>query len=338
MDFLSVPQSARVDGIIYKNNYPLIIHRGIATDFLHQIWWYHYPQYKLDKLSRHPSQIRSAFIMDLKLENKTVLVTAGSKGIGLATARGFHKEGARVAICGRTRENLDTAAALMPGCHIIAGDVSNAEDIERIVASATETFGGIDILVNNAGGPPPGLFVDLDDSDWAKAVELTLMSVVRATRLVLPHMQAQKWGRIVNISSSGVKQPVPGLTLSNSIRMAVLGWAKTLANQVGPDNILVNTVCPRLHQYRSHYADTGDPIGGFREICRWTRASHGCTDPASKDWRAGGGCQSCGVPRLRSSELYHRHRHSGGRRLGSKSELDLLPFDCLPPAPIFRVR
>ena len=182
--------------------------------------------------------------MDLKLENKSVLVTAGSKGIGLATARGFYEAGARVAICGRSQENLDAAVELMPDCLAIAGDVSNAEDIERIVALATKKTGGIDILVNNAGGPPPGLFVDLDDSDWAKAVELTLMSVVRTTRLVLPHMQAQKWGRIVNISSSGVKQPVPGLTLSNSIRMAVLGWAKTLANQVGPDNILVNTVCP----------------------------------------------------------------------------------------------
>ncbi len=182
--------------------------------------------------------------MDLKLENKSVLVTAGSKGIGLATARGFYDAGARVAICGRSQENLDAAAALMPDCLAITGDVSKAEDIDRIVASASGKFGGIDILVNNAGGPPPGLFVDLDDADWAKAVELTLMSVVRATRLVLPHMQAQKWGRIITISSSGVKQPVPGLTLSNSIRMAVLGWAKTLANQVGPDNILVNTVCP----------------------------------------------------------------------------------------------
>ena len=103
-------------------------------------------------------------------------------------------------------------------------------------------------MINNAGGPPPGLFADLADEDWNKAVELTLMSVVRATRLVLPHMREQKWGRVINISSSGVKQPVPGLTLSNSIRMAVLGWAKTLANQVAADNVLVNTVCPGFTQ------------------------------------------------------------------------------------------
>ncbi|GAB5482488.1 MAG: SDR family oxidoreductase [Parasphingorhabdus sp.] len=182
--------------------------------------------------------------MKLKLENKTVLVTAGSKGIGLATALGFHESGANVAICGRSQDNLDAAAAQMPGCLALTGDVSQGEDIDRVVGAVADKFGGIDILVNNAGGPPPGLFEDLADADWDQAVQLTLMSVIRATRLVLPHMRAQKWGRIINISSSGVKQPVPGLTLSNSIRMAVLGWAKTLANQVAGDNILVNTVCP----------------------------------------------------------------------------------------------
>ncbi len=182
--------------------------------------------------------------MELQLENKTVLVTAGSKGIGLATALGFHKCGAKVAICGRSQDSLDAAAAQMPGCLALTGDVSKSEDIDRVIHEVTAKFDGIDILVNNAGGPPPGLFAELADEDWDKAIELTLMSVIRATRLVLPHMRSQKWGRIINISSSGVKQPVPGLTLSNSIRMAVLGWAKTLANQVAGDNVLVNTVCP----------------------------------------------------------------------------------------------
>lgn len=182
--------------------------------------------------------------MELNLENKTVLVTAGSKGIGLATALGFHNGGAKVAICGRSQDKLDAAAAQMPGCLALIGDVSKSQDIDRVVNAVTAEFGGVDVLVNNAGGPPPGLFEDLADEDWNKAIELTLMSVIRATRLVLPHMRSQKWGRIINISSSGVKQPVPGLTLSNSIRMAVLGWAKTLANQVAGDNVLVNTVCP----------------------------------------------------------------------------------------------
>ncbi len=186
--------------------------------------------------------------MELNLKNRIVLVTAGSKGIGLATALGFYKSGAKVAICGRTRSTLDAAAAQMPGCQALIGDVSRSEDIEGVIAAVAQEFGSIDILVNNAGGPPPGLFVDLADEDWDKAIELTLKSVIRATRLVLPHMRAQKWGRIINISSTGVKQPVPGLTLSNSIRMAVLGWAKTLANQVAADNVLVNTICPGFTQ------------------------------------------------------------------------------------------
>ncbi|MEP2990832.1 MAG: SDR family oxidoreductase [Parasphingorhabdus sp.] len=182
--------------------------------------------------------------MELKLEGKTVLVTAGSKGIGLATALGYHSCGAKVAICGRSQDNLDTAAAQMQGCLAVQADVSKTDDIDRLVATVNEKLGGIDILVNNAGGPPPGLFEQLDDEAWEKAVQLTLMSVVRLTRKVLPHMRTQKWGRVINISSSGVRQPVPNLTLSNSIRMGVLGWAKTLANQVAGDNILVNTVCP----------------------------------------------------------------------------------------------
>ena len=186
--------------------------------------------------------------MKLNLENKVVLVTAGSRGIGLATAIGFHACAAKVAICSRSREKLDAAVSQMPGCLALPGDVTKSEDIDRVIEAVTQQFGGIDILVNNAGGPPPGLFVDLSDDDWDKAIDLTLMSVVRVTRLVLPHMRDQKWGRVINISSSGVKQPVPGLTLSNSIRMAVLGWAKTLANQVAADNVLVNTVCPGFTQ------------------------------------------------------------------------------------------
>ena len=182
--------------------------------------------------------------MKLKLTNRKILVMAASKGIGRATALGFHSCGARVAICSRSKEQLEKTAAEMPGCLAITGDVSKPKDIDRIIGTVADEFDGIDILVNNAGGPPPGAFMDLDDEAWQKAVDLTLMSVVRATRLVLPHMQSQKWGRIINISSSGVKQPVPNLTLSNSIRMAVLGWAKTLANQVARDNVLVNTVCP----------------------------------------------------------------------------------------------
>ena len=178
--------------------------------------------------------------MELGLAGKNVLVMAGSQGIGLASALGFYAEGAQVTIAARGQAALDAAAARMPGCTAIQADVSVPLDIDRIIAAA----GAVDILINNAGGPPPGPYDALSDDDWQKAIDLTLLSAVRATRAVLPHMRAQRWGRIINISSVGVKQPVPGLSLSNSVRMAVLGWAKTLASQIGPDNVTVNTVCP----------------------------------------------------------------------------------------------
>lgn len=182
--------------------------------------------------------------MDLGLKDKVVLVTAGSQGIGLATAQGYHGEGARVAICARGADKLAAAAATMPGRLALQADVTDAAQIEAMTREVAAQLGPVDVLVVNAGGPPPGLFEDLDDAAWLNATNLTLMSAVRMTRAVLPAMRARRWGRIVIISSVGVKQPVPNLTLSNSIRMAVLGWAKTLAQQVAGDNVLINTVCP----------------------------------------------------------------------------------------------
>ena len=182
--------------------------------------------------------------MKLGLEGRSVLVMAASKGIGLASARAFHAAGAHVTICARGEQALHQAAASMPGALAIRADATDPDDIAQVVAHATRQFGAVEVLVNNTGGPPAGLFEALDDEAWAAAVEGTLMSAIRVTRAVLPAMRAARWGRIVNISSSGVRQPVPGLTLSNSVRMAVLGWAKTLAGQVAADGILVNTVCP----------------------------------------------------------------------------------------------
>lgn len=199
--------------------------------------------------------------MKLGLQGKAVFVTAGSQGIGLAAARAFHAEGAQVAICARSESSLAEAEALMPGCLALRADLTVADEVERACAAVLDRFGRVDVLVNNAGGPRAGAFDDLTDGDWDQAVNLTLMSAIRATRAVLPGMRANRWGRIINISSYGTKQPVPGLTLSNSVRMAVLGWAKTLSTQVAADNILVNTVCPgwtrtaRLEKVLGH----GDP-------------------------------------------------------------------------------
>ena len=167
-------------------------------------------------------------------------VMGGSQGIGLACAQLFHAEGANVTIAARGKQALEEAAHSMPGCRAATGDVTNSDDLKNILAVA----GDVEVLINNAGGPPAGTIESLTDEQWHSAIQLTLMSAVRATQLVLPAMRRRNWGRIVNISSYGVKQPVPTLSLSNSVRMAVLGWAKTLARQVADSNITVNTVCP----------------------------------------------------------------------------------------------
>ncbi len=187
--------------------------------------------------------------VDTGLGSKTALVTAGSDGIGKAVAIGLAREGAKVAICGRDKGRLDVARRQIADVAMseplaVQADVSRSADIDRLVDEVDASFGRIDILVNNAGGPPPGRFEDLPDSKWQGAFELTHLSAVRAARKVLPGMRSRRWGRIIMISSYSVKQPIEGLMLSNSLRLANIGWAKTLAAEVGADNILVNTVCP----------------------------------------------------------------------------------------------
>jgi len=187
--------------------------------------------------------------MDLGLKDKVVVVAASSAGLGKASAMAFAQEGGKLVITGRNNERLQKAKdeiAMASGSEVMAVqmDVTNAKDIEKLVASAIEKFGTIHVLVNNAGGPPPGFFWETEDEDWQKAYELTVMSSVRMTRTVLPYMRKQQWGRIVNITSNTVKQPIDQLLLSNSLRLAVIGWAKTLSNQVANEGILINNACP----------------------------------------------------------------------------------------------
>ncbi|CAO3439501.1 SDR family oxidoreductase [Azospirillum doebereinerae] len=186
--------------------------------------------------------------MDLGLKGKVALVLGGSQGIGRAAALGFAREGVAVAICGRDAERLDAARATLDATGVavmaVRADVGVPADVERLVDTVAAAFGGVDILVNNAAGPRPGLSDSLSGDDWEAAFRLTLMSAVNATRAVLPHMRRRGWGRIVNISSYSVKQPIGELMLSNSLRLGALGWAKTMATQLAPEGILVNTVCP----------------------------------------------------------------------------------------------
>ncbi len=187
--------------------------------------------------------------MDLGLRGKAALVTAASKGIGKSCAMGLAAEGARVAICSRSEGDLKAAAEEIrarTGAEILVQvcDVTRLDEVDALVRRVTEAFGGVDILVANAGGPPRGDFDQLTDEQWQQAFELSLLSAVRLVRAVLPGMKRRRWGRIITVQSSSVKQPILGLLLSNAVRPGVAGLMKTLASQLGRDNILVNTVCP----------------------------------------------------------------------------------------------
>jgi len=187
--------------------------------------------------------------VDLGLKNKVALVAAASKGLGRSVAYELAKEGARIAICSRNRDQVREAAEAI---HAETGaevyyeqcDVTRQDEVRNFVSGAVGRFGDIHVLVTNAGGPPPGLFVSLRPQEWTAAFHLNLMSVIHLCSEVIPHMQRNRWGRIINITSVSVKQPVDGLMLSNSIRSAVIGFAKTLSNEMAPYNILVNNVCP----------------------------------------------------------------------------------------------
>ena len=187
--------------------------------------------------------------MDLGLRDKVAIVMAASKGLGRACAEALVAEGARVTIGARDARVLEkTAREIQKTTRSrvlsVATDVTRAKDVENIVARTVRAYGRIDILVNNAGGPPPGTFETFDDARWQAAFELNLLSAVRMIRLVLPHMRKTGGGRIINIVSTSVKQPIDGLLLSNAIRSGVVGLAKTLSFELAPDNITVNNVCP----------------------------------------------------------------------------------------------
>ena len=186
--------------------------------------------------------------MDLGLRGRVAFVAAASQGLGRAIAEELAREGARIAICARTERIHEVARAIADahGAETLAvvADVSVPADVARAVDAAIARFGQVDVLVTNAGGPPPGPFESHTAEAWAKAVALNLDSVVNLTRAVLPGMKARRWGRILNVTSIAVKQPVDGLILSNSVRAAVTGFARTLANEVAPYNITVNNLMP----------------------------------------------------------------------------------------------
>ena len=187
--------------------------------------------------------------MDLGLKGKVALIAAASRGLGRAVAEELAAEGAPLVICSRKQETIDRVAneiSEATGCDVlgIAADVSNPDDVARLVNSAIERFGRIDILVTNAGGPPAGPFESFSLDQWEAATRLLLHSTVELARHVLPGMKERRWGRILNVTSIAVKQPVDNLILSNSLRAAVTGFARTLANEVASYGITVNNIMP----------------------------------------------------------------------------------------------
>ena len=181
--------------------------------------------------------------MDLVLSGRTAIVCGASSGMGLGIARSLRGEGANVAMFARRADLLEREAEQIGGL-AVPGDVTSSDDLERLVASVVGTYGGIDILVNNSGGPPRATATELDADNVRAAVDLLLVSIVRLTELCLPHLERSGRGRIVNITSSTVREPIDSLALSNAVRPGVVGWAKSLARQVGPKGITVNSIAP----------------------------------------------------------------------------------------------
>jgi 3-oxoacyl-[acyl-carrier protein] reductase len=219
--------------------------------------------------------------MDLGLKDRVAIVAASSQGLGKAVAMALGHEGAKLAVCSRTADAIKAAAEEIghaTGVEVLAlaADVTCPDEVRRLVAETLERFGRIDICVTNAGGPPSKPFAETTAEDWAAAVDLNLLSVVHLAREVLPVMQKQRWGRLLTITSVAVKQPIDGLILSNSVRSAVSGLVKSLANEYGKDNVTVNNVCPgytrtaRLTELAGRLAN-GEGVALEQAEERWTR-------------------------------------------------------------------
>jgi 3-oxoacyl-[acyl-carrier protein] reductase len=199
--------------------------------------------------------------MDLGIGNRRAAVAAASRGLGFAAAEALAAEGVSVAICGRQPEVVEEAASKIGATPIVA-DVSTPDGAAGFVRDARDALGGLEILVANAGGPPPGRFADvLDPAEYQRAFELNCLSTIAMCAEAVPTMQAQQWGRIVAITSIAVKQPIPFLILSNTARAGVTGFLKTLAREVAPDGITVNSLQPGSHDTERIRGLGGDTSG-----------------------------------------------------------------------------
>jgi 3-oxoacyl-[acyl-carrier protein] reductase len=218
--------------------------------------------------------------MDLGLKGKVAFVAGASRGLGKAVALELVREGVKVAICARNQSELAGTVEDIKestGGEIIGiqADVSIAADAKGFIRRGIEHFGSADILVNNAGGPPSRAFLEIDDELWIQGFQLNLLSTIIMTREIVPVLKEKQWGRIINITSVAVKQPLDGLILSNTVRAGVIGLAKSLSNELAPFNITVNNVCPgytMTERVSSLAAAVAEKEGSTPEavITRWT--------------------------------------------------------------------
>ena len=209
--------------------------------------------------------------MDLGINGRVAIVAAASQGLGKGSAAALAREGARVAIVSRRPEELQHTAREIGAALAVPCDLSRADDIQAAVERVKTELGPVSILVNNCGGPPAGTFDSISEEQWDFAYQQVFLSTLRMTRAVLPMMREARWGRIIIIVSTSVEQPIPGLIISNAFRPALAGWAKTLASELGPENILVNCVSPgrmltaRTGELDNAMADrTGKPVETIR--------------------------------------------------------------------------
>lgn len=206
--------------------------------------------------------------MELGLEGRTAIVCGGSSGMGLAVAEALVAEGANVALFARRREILEREADRI-GALAVQGDLTIPQHLERLVQATIGTFGALDILVLNGGGPGPGAAETLTAAQVEEAVALLLTPHVTLVGHCLPHLRASGRGRVVAIESTSVREPIPGLALSNAVRPGVIGWLKTLAREVGPDGITVNTIAPGridTDRLREVYGPDGPSAADLEQI------------------------------------------------------------------------
>lgn len=208
--------------------------------------------------------------MNLQLENRTILVTAASRGLGLGVAKSLVNEGARVIICGRNEASLKSAVeSLGENTDYVVADVSKSEDVSTLLEHVKANYETLDGLFVNAGGPPPGTFDTVSEEDWESSFQLTLMSAVRLTKEALPLMKGSDSPAILYSTSISVKQPIGNLLLSNSMRPAVIGMMRTLAEEIGPHGIRVNAVCPgyiNTERVKELMDASGDADGAISRI------------------------------------------------------------------------